>query len=393
MSNEIALGRRSYKFVASMILATVHLFSLHVASFSPSKVLAQDIDPILKIERGGGQIANASAAAEKLIKSGGTIEGLLANASQANPVAKNWLLSIAQAIADRQPIGVTQTSLERILADPKGDGEIRYWALDRLASGKKDIREQLLLSRTEDSSLDIRYEAIALALSKLPEKDAAKNDDTTKQKAIASYQRLIQSARLPEQINTIAAKLKELDVEVDLLKQFGFISEWRTLGPFDNRMGVGFPMAYPPEAEFLRDGKVDLKKSYQGKTGPVEWKVVTTNKPDGEVDLNSPYSNEKGAVVYAFTTVQSAADIACQVRLGCINANKVWVNAVEATANNVYHTGSQIDQYVGQVNLKRGTNNVMVKLCQNEQTESWAQNFAFQLRFTDATGKSIDLTK
>lgn len=374
--------------------ATAMLFAIGltvISSFSP--LFSQDIDAILKIERGGAQIANASMAAEKLIKSGATLEGLLGKAAQANPVAKNWLLSIAQAIADRQPKGVTQASLERILADPKGDGEIRYWALDRLAGGKEEVREQLLLPRTDDSSLDIRYEAIALALKKLPNKDEAKSDEAAKQKVIASYQSLIRLARLPEQINSIAAKLKELEVEVDLLKQFGFVSDWQTIGPFDNRQGIGYATAYPPESDFVRDAKVDLKKPYQGKAGEVLWKAVSTSKPDGEVDLNSPYSNEKGAVVYAFTTVQSASDVACQVRLGCINANKIWVNGKEAAANNVYHTGAQIDQYVGQVNLQRGANNVLVKVCQNEQTESWAQNFAFQLRFTDATGKAIELTK
>jgi hypothetical protein len=31
----------------------------------------------------------------------------------------------------------------------------------------------------------------------------------------------------------------------------------------------------------------------------------------------------------------------------------------------------------------------VVKVCQNEQTEPWAQNWAFQLRLCDATGKAI----
>ena len=49
----------------------------------------------------------------------------------------------------------------------------------------------------------------------------------------------------------------------------------------------------------------------------------------------------------------------------------------------------QIDQYVERVALKAGKNRILLKLCQNEQKEQWAQRFAFQLRVSDFTGKAI----
>jgi hypothetical protein len=318
---------------------------------------------------------------------------VLARAAGANPVAKNWVLAIAQSIADRQPAAATRSSLERILADTAGDGEVRYWALDRLAERNRQARESLLDGREEDSSLDIRYEAIELAMSKLPSVDNAKNDAAVKQQTVAGYQKLLSAARLPTQINAIAAKLKELEVPVDLLKQFGFVSQWQLVGPFDNRNTIGFPVAYPPEATYAQTGKLDASQKFMGKSGEVSWQAASTDKPDGQIDLNTIYANEKGAVIYALATVQSPVDVACQVRLGSSNANKIWVNGQEITANNVYHAGSQIDQYVAPAQLRRGTNTVLLKLCQNEQTESWAQDYDFRFRFTDATGLAIPVTQ
>ncbi len=110
---------------------------------------------------------------------------------------------------------------------------------------------------------------------------------------------------------------------------------------------------------------------------------------DGAVDLNPVYANEKGAIAYAYAEFNAGKAIECEVRLGCINANKVWVNGQPLMSNEVYHAGSQIDQYTAPVKLKQGKNTILVKVCQNEQTESWAQDWKFQLRFTDSSGKAI----
>jgi hypothetical protein len=62
-------------------------------------------------------------------------------------------------------------------------------------------------------------------------------------------------------------------------------------------------------------------------------------------------------------------------------------------SNEVYHAGNQIDQYNASAKLKAGENVIVVKVCQNEQTEPWAQDWAFQLRVCDSTGKAIPEAK
>ena len=58
-------------------------------------------------------------------------------------------------------------------------------------------------------------------------------------------------------------------------------------------------------------------------------------------------------------------------------------------ATEVYHSGSMLDQYIAPFELKKGTNTILLKICQNEQEESWAQRWEFQFRITDPTGKGL----
>ena len=48
-----------------------------------------------------------------------------------------------------------------------------------------------------------------------------------------------------------------------------------------------------------------------------------------------------------------------------------------------------MDQYVSTGVLKPGRNVILLKVCQNEQDQSWAQDWKFQLRVCDATGTAV----
>jgi hypothetical protein len=62
------------------------------------------------------------------------------------------------------------------------------------------------------------------------------------------------------------------------------------------------------------------------------------------------------------------------------------LNGKEIFAREEYHHGSRFDQYVVRATLKAGANELLVKVCQNNQTDAWAQVWQFQLRLADATG-------
>jgi len=109
----------------------------------------------------------------------------------------------------------------------------------------------------------------------------------------------------------------------------------------------------------------------------------------GVVDLNQGLDKHKGAIAYAATEFISDKDRSVDIRLGSINANKVWANGALVTANRVYHTGMVIDQYQGQARLRKGKNLILARISQNEQTEPWAQEWQFQLRVTDSLGGPV----
>ncbi len=199
----------------------------------------------------------------------------------------------------------------------------------------------------------------------------------------ATYREALTAARDEDQIQAAADALKELGEEVDLATHFGFVTEWHLIGPFDNRGKIGFDTVYPPERE------IKLADTYSGKEGPVGWKHHRTVDPYGIVDLNQAIGKHMGAVAYAVAYFDAGQARDVEVRVGCINGNKFWLNGQLLSANHVYHSGTSIDQYRGKGKLKQGRNVLLVKICQNEQTEAWAQRWQFQLRVCDSLGTAV----
>jgi hypothetical protein len=224
--------------------------------------------------------------------------------------------------------------------------------------------------------LELRREAVQKALD-----DAAKI--SAKETAVKMYQNAFAAARDLDQIKAAAAKLKDFGESADIQTQMGFIIGWKVLGPFDNVGDIGWDTAYPPEMG------VDLTKSYAGQKEEIRWVNHVTSDDFGIVDLTKALDKHKGAVTYAYAEFIADKAQPADFRLGSINATKMWVNGKELAANHVYHAGIQIDQYISKGELKEGKNTILIKVCQNEQKEAWAQDWKFQLRVCDKIGTAI----
>jgi len=289
----------------------------------------------------------------------------------ATPIGRNWLMGLANSIHKKSSES-EKAALSKFLADPSQDGEARYMVFQWLTANNNTRRLELLANMQMDTSPELRYLAIDEAIKVKPE---------TEELSV-----LLESARHPDQVVSILGMLKEKGTIVDQAKQLGFLMDWRLIGPFDNVGTVNFNKEFPIENDWV---KGTVQQEYDGKTAPVKWITETTKSPDGLVDLAALYSNEKGCIIYATTEFDSAKEQDAELRLGCINGNKIWVNGKLALSNEVYHSSSQIDQYAEPVKLKAGVNRILLKLCQNEQKEAWAQKFEFQLRISDSSGKAI----
>jgi hypothetical protein len=307
---------------------------------------------------------------------------ILASIDGATPLAANWLRAAVDAVAERQlkQAGTLPVAeLERFLADKTHDQRARRLAYDWIVRADPGASERLIPTMLDDPSLELRRDAVARVIQAAETAQAAQQTDV----ALASYRQALNAARDLDQVNAIAEALKKAGQGVDLAHHFGFVIDWMLVGPFDNHAGKGFALAYPPEQA------VDLRASHDGLGGKVVWIASHTDDEYGNVDLNKALGKQSGVAAYAFAEFQSDRHKTCELRLGSQNAIKIWLNGKLLTSVEVYHANGTMDQYVGRGELKPGRNEILLKICQNEQKEDWAQDWQFQLRVCDVSGKAI----
>jgi hypothetical protein len=105
--------------------------------------------------------------------------------------------------------------------------------------------------------------------------------------------------------------------------------------------------------------------------------------------MNLPYTQLKAAAAYAVSDFYAERGGPVELRLGSQNAFKIWLNGKYLFGQDEYHRNKAIDQYPVPAELKAGRNEILVKVCQNEQKEDWATDWDFQLRICDPTGAPI----
>jgi hypothetical protein len=310
------------------------------------------------------------------------IPEILAGMDDAGRLSENWLRAAVETIAERhQDDGgqLPQAELEAFLLDRSHSPRARSLAYDLILRVDPAAKARLVPGLLNDPSMELRRDGVAFALDKA--KDLL--DEGKRAEARAAYRRTLTAARDLDQIDEAADQLRELGEAVDLPSHFGFLIHWKLVGPFDNKDTRGFDVPYGPESD------PDPAAEYAGQAGPVTWFDHTTDDPYGVVDLNTAMRRHKGAITYARAVFVSDRDCDVEFRLGCINGNKLWVNGQLLFENHVYHTGTYIDQYNAQGRLRKGENVILLKIAQNEQTESWAQRWQFQLRVCDSYGTAI----
>jgi hypothetical protein len=364
-------------------LAVLVLFAAAPARAQPSP--GELLDQIKKVGREGE--GNAAAAWKQLVAYGpDALPHILAAMDDADPVASNWLRTAADAVGEkalRDKAPLRGKDLEAFVNDVKHSPAARRLAYEWLARADKTAPDRLLPGMLKDPSPELRRDAVAVVVQQA-DGLLAKND---KDGAKAAYQKALTGACDEDQVEEVAAALDKLGAPVDLAAHFGVLREWRLAAPFDNAGDAGFKTVYPPEKG------VDPSAAYKGKNdAKVSWSEHVCKDAHGVVDLNKVLGKEKGAVAYAYAVVDSPAERPVQVRVGSTNAVKIFLNGKELFAIDEYHHGMRLDQYVGAGVLKAGRNEVLIKVCQNEQSESWAQNWMFQARLSDAAGAAVPWT-
>ena len=345
----------------------------------PSLSAADDIAALKAVGEQSKGSAAARAAHQSLVKGGArNLMPILKAFKGSSPLSANWLRSSFEAIADaEQKAGrsLPKADLVAFIRNTSESPEARRLAYEWLLKRSPQLKDELIPQMLLDPGPEFRRDAVAALLEKAAGAD--------KDAATAIYRKALSGAVHEDQVKQIAEALREAGDDVDLQKHFGFLTAWKIIGPFDNKDRKGFPVAYPPESE------LNLTAEYDGQLGRVSWQEITTDNDFGIVNIGEQIENYKGSLMYATTTYNSSADQNAEIRLGTPNAWKLWVNGEPVFQREEYHRGTRLDQYKVAVRLKKGPNTVLLKVCQNEQDQPWAQRYQFQLRVCDSTGSAV----
>src|SRR5262245_20130838 len=376
------MHRRAFAGAALALVA-----SLLVPGADPRAGEIDDlIAAIKKVGREGSGNVEAAKAWKALVARGpDALFPLLDALRDDDRRAGNWLRPAIHAIAEKaQADGkLSAEALEKYVANKGNAGSARRIAYEWLVKLDAKTPDRLLPGMLQDPSAELRHDAVDRVM-KQAEAELAKKDEKA---ARASYQKALTGACAPEQVDTIAKALEKLGEKVDLQKHFGMVAHWYLIAPFDHTKGKGWDVAYPPEKA------IDVTAVYEGKgTAPAKWVEHTTTEREGIVDLNKAIGKMKGTVGYAVAFVESPTERPVEVRIGCINGIKVFLNGTEILAHEEYHHGMFVDQFAPRGTLKKGRNVILLKVCQNEQKEQWAQEWRFQLRLCDSVGAAVPFT-
>ena len=337
---------------------------------TPLPAEAPVLTAVKAVGREGQGNTSAAAAWKKLAASDvNALPEVLAAFDGANATAANWLRSAADAIVERHHAGngkVDAALLTTFVLDVRHNPTARRLAYDYLKADHPGAASKLLPKFLKDVQPDLRREAVE---QKLDGFKTLKDDKAL----VAAYRDTLSDARDDDQITQIARKLEELKEPVNLTKHFGFITEWTVSAPFDNKGGAGFAIAYGPETKPGRDG----------------WKYTQSSEVMGTMDLNKAIAKQKDLVAYASATLVLDKPTTLDVRAESQNAVKIFVNGKEVLAREEYHHGAFLDQHVATVTLNAGDNEVLLKVCQNDQTQPWCEPWGFACRLSDGTGLAV----
>ena len=356
--------------------------SLATASAPAAPALSEALATIRAVgPEGQGNVAASAAWKAIAAQDAAQLPAILAGMDDANELAVNWLRAAVEAIAGREQLAarpLPASALRTFLQDTRHSPRARRLAYELITRAEPAATAPLLDTLLDDPGSELRRDAVQRVIDQARDAEAA-----DKPRATQLFQKALVAARDVDQVQLLTKKLRTLGQTVDLPRLFGFLMAWKAIGPFDNTGGKGFDTAFPPEKE------IKLDAEYPGKSGPVRWCDVITTNEFGMLDLNQPLGKTKGVTGYAYTEFFSDTARSAEIRLGCKNAWKIWLNGQLLFGRDEYHRGMQIDQYRLPVQLQPGRNTILVKACQNEQVEAWTVEWQFQLRVCDSLGAAI----
>jgi hypothetical protein len=298
-----------------------------------------------------------------------------------NAIATNWLRTAVDAIAESESTAgrkLAADKLEAFATNPKFAPSARRRAYELLIAQVPESKVRLLPLFLNDKSAELRRDAIAHQLEIL--------EMTARPTIKADLEKLFAQTRDKDQVELLEKKVKANGGKVSVTEHFGFVNQASIIGPFDAPESRGYETRYPPDAAKDTSGK------FRGKgDAELTWKPVSTTDKYGNFDLTKLLDKHKDAVAYALAVVVAPKEMPCDIRVASPTSVKLFLNGKDLGGRDEYHHGTPLDALIGKGTLTKGENVIVLKVCQNDQKEPWAQSWQFQMRVCDETGGALPL--
>jgi hypothetical protein len=355
----------------------------------PSLAISDEIDEQVAVIAKTGPQGTGSAAARAACDflstaEPGSLPRLLAAMETTNPVAANWYRMAYETIVERElakadphlPIA----EVRAFVVDSKHGGRARRLALS-LCDRLDPRTSQTLIPRLLDDP-EFRNDAVDAALVAGQRALDAGDSETAR----AEFHQAFAHSRESNQTVRAADKLVGLGENVDIAAHLGLVVDWWLVGPFDAPQFSGFSREFPPEKH------VDLQAQYTGQEGrSIGWLRHRTSDPLGLLNLVQAIAPATEAVGYAYAELISPRDQAVQLRCGADDNCAVWLNGQKVFGREQWLNGTRLDRFTTPVQLRKGQNVVLVKICQGPQHKDpqVSNNWSLQLRFCDESGAGV----
>jgi len=370
-------------FRSAAAVALLTLFGTGAAWSGPKTPLEESLASLSAVDKEGQGHAAAQQAMRVLSAAkAADLPAILAALDHASPLGANWIRNAFETVADnalrqKHPLPVDQ--LDKFVRDRSHQPRARRLAYELLVKVDPSTADRLIPGMLLDPAPEFRRDAVALKIAEATKVDSKLD----KPQAVRLYREALSGAIHDDQVKTIAAALEKLGQKVNITDHFAFLTRYSVIGPFDNQNGKLLETVYPPETEIRLDAK------YDGKLGKVAWQPLATTNDYGIVDIAKQVHPYKGATMYLLAEFHSPQARPIELRLATQNAWKIWLNEKLLFARNEYHRGSVFDQYRLPAQMRAGRNTILLKICQDEEKEDWAQSYQFQLRVCDSNGSGI----
>lgn len=360
---------------------------LQLGLSSPPALRADDFDDALAaVARVGPDAAGAAEAqsARRILGASSVdrLPRLLRSMNTDNGVAANYLRSAWDEILARRddstPLPLAE--LEAFVLDARNRGRPRRLALRLLGD---DFRERQLPRWLDDP--EFRDDAVARQMSD----GLARQKSGRQEEARTAYRLAFAHARDGDQVLQAADRLRSVGVQVDPAAHLGFFTRWHLCGPFDAPDTTGFSTKFPPEKS------VDFGARFTARDGtPFGWTARSTRDPLGQFNLIQEVAAVKEAVAYAYAEFDSPERRTVQLRCSADDNLSVWLNDRPVLAREQWLNGTRLDRFTASVELRAGTNRMLVKICQGPQhvDPAVSNNWSFHLRLCDADGAAARFT-